>query len=83
MVEFGNRTKCKTDFFASIPNPKCIYIRLPELSMVEAMQIAIDSEALSKITYLRKAFVDCKLIAVSDENGCPKLTVSYERMEEE
>lgn len=81
MVEFGNGVKCKTDFFASIPSPKCIYIRLPELSMVETMQMAIDAEAMSKITYLHKTFAGCKMIAVSDENGCPKLTLSYENME--
>ena len=82
MVEFGNGTKCKTDFFASIPNPKCIYIRLPELGMLEAMQVALDADAMSKIAYLSKAFTNCKLIAVSDENGCPKLTLSYENMED-
>ena len=82
MIEFGNGVKCTTDFVASIPSPKCIYIRLPELSMIETMQMALDLEAMSAITYLRKRFVDCKLIAVSDENGCPKISASYERMEE-
>ena len=82
MIEFGDGVKCRTDYVSSIPNPRCIYIRLPELSMIEAMQRAIDRKAMSQIAYLNKKFVNCKLIAISDENGCPKLSASYEHMEE-
>lgn len=76
-IVFGDGISYSTDYVASIPTPKRLYIRLPELSMVEAMQIATSSEGMSKITFHSHVYSGCSVIAVSSENGVPKLSASY------
>ena len=80
-MTIGTGIEILVDYFASIPSPKRIYVRTPQLSLLEAMGIATNTEAMSKITYLDYVFHNCAVIAVSDENGTPKISASYETME--
>lgn len=81
-VTFGNGVVLNTDFVASTPSPKYLYIRLPGKTLLEAMGIATDADAMKKITYLSYSFLDCAVVAVSDESGVPKISATYNAMEQ-
>lgn len=80
-VTFGNGAVLDTDLVVSTPSPKYLYIRLPGKTLLEAMGIATDADAMKKITYLNYSFLDCAVVAVSDESGVPKISATYETME--
>ena len=77
-VTFGNGVELDTDLVVSTPSPKYLYIRLPKKTLLEAMGIATDADAMKKITYLNYSFLDCAVVAVSDESGVPKISATYE-----
>ena len=82
MVTFGNGESYRSGTAVNIPEPQRLYIRLPGLGMVEAMTIAADTEAMNRITTPGRAYNGCKLIAVSNEAGTPRISAKYTTMEE-
>ena len=78
-IVFGDGIGYSTDYVASIPTPKRLYVRLPSLNMVEAMQLATNEIAMSKIIYKTNSFFGCSIIAVANENGTPKISASYQQ----
>ena len=81
-VTFGNGDVLDTDLVVSTPSPKYLYIRLPGKTLLETMGIATDADAMKKITYLNYSFLDCAVVAVSDESGVPKISATYNAMEQ-